>query len=364
MEQNELTEYMNSAVRNLAATIGSSNMREKIFLLAFRRFIGKAAGLRSASEQNGSHIPSFLIASITNACNLFCKGCYARANGLCGQTEKKLLTAEQWESVFSQAQDMGISFCLLAGGEPLMRRDVIEKAASFRRMVFPVFTNGTMIDAAYCSFFSRHRNIVPVMSIEGDRAHTDSRRGEGTYDKLSKAASLLHQRGILWGASVTLTTENIGEVSSEAFTDRLYADGARIVFFIEYVPAVPGTERLAPGEMERELLEERKDILRKRYKDMILLSFPGDEKYLGGCLAGGRAFFHINPYGGAEPCPFSPHSDCNVTESSLMEALKSPLFSALREHHLTGSEHSGGCALFEQEEQVRELAAACTQENV
>jgi MoaA/NifB/PqqE/SkfB family radical SAM enzyme len=363
MEQNELTEYMNAAVRNLAVNVGSSNMREKLFLLAFRRFVGNAAGLRSASEEQGEHIPSFLIASITNSCNLFCKGCYARANGLCGETEKKLLTAGQWGSVFSQAQDMGVSFCLLAGGEPLMRRDVIEKAASYRRIVFPVFTNGTMIDDEYCRFFNAHRNIVPVMSIEGDREHTDGRRGNGTYDKLSAAAERLHRRGILWGASVTLTTENIDEVTSADFTDSLYKNGARVVFFIEYVPAVPGTEKLAPGEKERTLLEERQDVLRKRYKDMVLLAFPGDEKYLGGCLAGGRAFFHINPYGGAEPCPFSPHSDCNVAESSLKEVLNSPLFSALREHHLTGTEHSGGCALFEQEEQVRALASAVMQED-
>jgi len=155
-----------------------------------------------------------------------------------------------------------------------------------------------------------------------------------------------------------LTTENINEVTSENFTDRLYEKGARLVFFIEYVPAVPGTENLAPGEKERKILEQRTDILRKRYSGMILLAFPGDEKYLGGCLAGGRAFFHINPYGGAEPCPFSPYSDCNVTDTSLRQVLKSRLFSALRENHLTGTEHSGGCALFEQEDRVRILASA------
>lgn len=358
MEQNELTEYMNSAAKSLAGNINSSDLKEKLFLLSFRRHVRKAAERRSVSERQREHIPSFLIASITNACNLFCKGCYARANGLCGKTEKKLLTAEQWGTVFSQAQNMGISFCLLAGGEPLMRRDVIEKAASYRRIVFPVFTNGTMIDGAYAAFFDRHRNIVPVMSIEGDRIHTDGRRGAGTYEKLSVAADMLHRRGILWGASVTLTTENSDEVTSENFIDRLYKNGARLVFFIEYVPALPGTENLAPGEKERTILERRTALLRKLYKGMVLLSFPGDEKYLGGCLAGGRAFFHINPYGGAEPCPFSPYSDCNVTDTSLREVLKSRLFSALRENHLTGTEHSGGCALFEQEDQVRLLASA------
>ena len=71
---------------------------------------------------------------------------------------------------------------------------------------------------------------------------------------------------------------------------------------------------------------------------------------MGGCLAAGRGFFHINPYGGAEPCPFSPYSDINLRNVSLRQALRSPLFQKIRAASVLAASHSGGCVLFEQDE--------------
>jgi MoaA/NifB/PqqE/SkfB family radical SAM enzyme len=88
---------------------------------------------------------------------------------------------------------------------------------------------------------------------------------------------------------------------------------------------------------------------------MLFLSFPGDEKKMGGCLAAGRGFFHINTDGAAENCPFSPYSDRNIRTSTLLEVLKSPLFQALRDEQLVGGAHTGGCALFEHQEDVRRI---------
>ena len=90
---------------------------------------------------------------------------------------------------------------------------------------------------------------------------------------------------------------------------------------------------------------------------MVFVSFPGDEKSSGGCIAAGRGFFHINSHGGAEPCPFSPYSDTNVKNTSLREALASPLFAALREQDVLMEEHSGGCVLFGRRETVEALLA-------
>jgi MoaA/NifB/PqqE/SkfB family radical SAM enzyme len=89
--------------------------------------------------------------------------------------------------------------------------------------------------------------------------------------------------------------------------------------------------------------------------DVIFISFPGDEKATGGCLAAGRGFFHINPEGKAEPCPFSPYSDTNVKDLSLLEALDSPLFQKLNNSGLLLQEHTGGCVLFSREEQVSDM---------
>lgn len=103
----------------------------------------------------------------------------------------------------------------------------------------------------------------------------------------------------------------------------------------------------------------RVSVIRNEYPDMVFISFPGDEKSSGGCLAAGRGFFHINSHGGAEPCPFSPYSDMNVKDTSLREALHSPLFTALRDRNVLMEEHSGGCVLFER----REIVEAIMSEN-
>lgn len=66
-------------------------------------------------------------------------------------------------------------------------------------------------------------------------------------------------------------------------------------------------------------------------------------------------FFHINPQGGAEPCPFSPYSDLNVRDFSLEEAMNSKLFKSLRSGDMLLEEHKGGCVLYERKEQVEAL---------
>jgi len=355
----DLTAYLNQGAERLVQNILKTtlhNPKETAFLGRYHAAQRGMEKRRAALEAQGLHIPMFLIASIANTCNLFCKGCYARANGRCGKKgDVPLLDASQWEDIFTQAQEAGIPFILLAGGEPMMRPDVLRAAAKKRNILFPVFTNGTLIDGPLLTLLDRHRNLVPVVSMEGGEAATDRRRGEGSFLKIQAALQNLSDKKLLFGVSLTITTENRAEAMSEDFIQTLYKKGCRLVFFIEYVPVAPGTENLAPNDAERLLIEEAQSALRERFPGMIFLSFPGDEKHMGGCLAAGRGFFHINEYGAAEPCPFSPYSDMNLREHTLLDALSSPFFRLVRELNSKGEAHLGGCALFSQEAQVRAL---------
>ena len=360
MESNrDLTTYLNKGAEKLIADILRAtlrNPRETMFLRKYHKYQTLMEQRRMEQEAKGCHIPIFLISSITSACNLACKGCYARANGLCGEQSKEaLLTAGQWDNIFRQAEEAGISFVLLAGGEPLLRLDVLKKASEHEGILFPIFTNGTMLDKDSLHLLDRHRNLVPVISLEGGEALTDARRGEGTYQLVQGALDDLEERKLLFGVSLTVTTENMVEVTSPGFVRSLYDKGCRLVFFIEYVPVAPETAHLAPGDTERLMLEKAQESLRERFPGMIFLSFPGDEKQMGGCLAAGRGFFHINPYGGAEPCPFSPYSDISLKEHTLLQVLESPFFKKVREMNAQETEHKGGCALFMKEAQVKSL---------
>ena len=57
----------------------------------------------------------------------------------------------------------------------MTRRDLLESAVTIEAIIFPVFTNGTLIGALYTEFFKRHLNMIPVISLEGELTTTDSR---------------------------------------------------------------------------------------------------------------------------------------------------------------------------------------------
>lgn len=360
MEQEfQLERYLTQGVEHIVKDAIRATLKdptESIFMAKYAMASKKSARLRQEAEGKGEHIPPFLIASITSQCNLHCAGCYARTNHAC--TDEKAigqLSDMEWQKIFKEAKEIGVGFILLAGGEPLMRRDVLTVAGNIPEILFPVFTNGTMLDDNYLQIFDQCRNLVPVFSIEGNEEKTDERRGNGIYRKLKVSMEKMKKHHLIFGASVTVTTLNMEEAVSAEFLDGLVEQGCKAVFYIEYVPVTEETKGLAFGDEEREFLKNRLVDIRKEYPQMVFISFPGDEKTSGGCLAAGRGFFHINSQGGAEPCPFSPYSDINVRDTSLKETLKSKLFVALQTQHLLLEDHAGGCVLFERKAQVEEL---------
>lgn len=355
----DLQEYLTKGVENVVADAlraTMKNAKESAFMLKFALASRNASKKRRKLEDAGEHIPTFLIASITSKCNLHCAGCYSRCNHVTVDAEPvSQLTSEEWLRIFDEAEDLGISFILLAGGEPMLRRDIIEAAGRKQNIMFPIFTNGTYMDERYFQLFDASRNLLPVMSIEGDRETTDSRRGKGIYDRLIRNMYELNRRDLIFGVSVTVTKENIREVTSEAFLDTISERGCRVIIYVEFVPVTEESRELAPGDEERDYLSREISRLREERPGMVYVSFPGDEKSSEGCVAAGRGFFHINSHGGAEPCPFSPYSDINVKNSSLLEALHSPLFTALRDGGILFDDHEGGCVLYEKRELVEKL---------
>lgn len=357
-----LQEYMSAGIRDFMAQAYRnvlSNPREARFAFKMQRLFEKSEKRRrEVAKREGVDIPPFLISSISTVCNLNCKGCYARKNGIAGNPDaptKATLKPDDWRQVFTEAASLGVNFSLLAGGEPLMRRDLLEAISSVQDMIFPVFTNGTLIGQSYLDFFDSHLNMVPIISIEGMQDSTDDRRGQGVFRRAREAMRLLSGRDLIYGVSITVTTENMDTVTSTVFLDEIKQYGCRLVFYVEYVPMDEGTQHLAFGDEHVERMERLMEERRRQYDGIIFFSFPGDEKATGGCVASGRGFFHIGPDGSAEPCPFSPYSDSNVMQTGVLGALKSPLFRRLRDASAMSWGHTGGCTLYEHREEVEAM---------
>ncbi|MBQ3301251.1 MAG: radical SAM protein, partial [Eggerthellaceae bacterium] len=332
------------------------NARGQRFLGHAALSMAKQAKVRARYAKEGVNVPPFLIASIASECNLDCIGCYARATGTVNEEAREnQLSNDAWARIFKEADEIGVSFILLAGGEPTLRRNVIETAASFKNIIFPVFTNGTFMDDAYLSLFDRRRNLIPVFSVEGDDMQTDARRGLGVAARVRENMAKLTERNILWGTSITVTTENMEKVTSDDYVSDLYERSCGLIIYNEFVPIERGTAHLALKMPEHDELMARMKVIsdHDRWPGLNAIAFPGNEEYMGGCLAAGRGFFHISQSGNAEPCPFSPYSVANVAEVGLIGALKSPFFSKIREVEAAhASEHMGGCTLFTHRSEV------------
>jgi MoaA/NifB/PqqE/SkfB family radical SAM enzyme len=224
----------------------------------------------------------------------------------------------------------------------------------FKRMLFPVFTNGLLIPDAEIESLAQRRNLVPVFSLEGGRRATDFRRGPGVFEKVCGTMRRLRGKGIFYGISFTVTRDNFAGLTDPAFIAPLVGDGCRLFFFVEYIPVEEGTGDLVLTDVQKRELERITVGFRSKLRAEFI-AFPGDEEQYGGCLAAGRGFIHVGPDGALEPCPFAPYSDVNLNRVSLTEALRSPFLAAIRENHGNLAESRGGCALWTNREWVRSL---------
>lgn len=314
----------------------------------------KMAARRLAAERDQVMIPPVMIFSVTNHCNLNCKGCYAQGKIKKGKEE---LSLERIDQLFGEASELGIGVIMLAGGEPLMRPEILWTASAYRDIVFPVFTNGTLLSHGSISYFKRKRNLIPILSIEGGRSNTDQRRGEGMHSRIIQAMGELKQSGCFFGLSLTLTRTNFEQVTRPEWLWQNYKLGSRLFFLVDYVPQSEAEQHLClTGQQKREL-QERLAMARTRIPAHFV-SLPGDESRYGGCLAAGRGFVHISADGSLEPCPFAPYSDINIGERGLKEALRSDFLSRIRGSHHLLSEARGGCTLWENRNWVQDQLLA------
>lgn len=272
------------------------------------------------------NVPWAILMDPTSACNLRCTGCWAAEYG-----NKLNLSYEQLDSIICQGKELGTYVYIYSGGEPLVRKvDLIRLCEKHDDCAFLTFTNGTLIDDAFADEMLRVKNLVPAISIEGFEEATDFRRGKGTYRKVIEAMTRLKERKLLFGISCCYTSKNVEVIGSEDYFDSMIDMGAKFAWLFTYMPigaaAVP--ELIATAE-QRKFMYEQIHKFRKT-KPLFTMDFWNDGDAVGGCIAGGRGYCHINANGDMEPCAFIHYSDSNIKEKTLLECYQSPLFMAYR----------------------------------
>ena len=304
-----------------------------------------------ARKKYNCNIPWAILLDPTSACNLHCTGCWAAEYG-----NKLNLTFDEIDSIIRQGKELGIYLYIYTGGEPLVRKDdLIRICEKHDDCVFLSFTNATLIDEKFADEMLRVKNFVPAISLEGDEKATDSRRGKGTYKKVIKAMELLRERKLIYGISSCYTSENCESITSDEYYQSLIDLGAYFIWYFHYMPvgndAVP---ELMPNPEQREMVYRRIRRLRME-KPLFAIDFQNDGEFVGGCVAGGRRYLHINAGGDVDPCVFIHYSNANIRECTLLEALQSPIFMAYHDNQPFNDNMLRPCPMLENPEFLRKM---------
>ena len=349
------SKWMN-IVNYLLDEINPNVAKTTILNLGYEAFLRGTKTIRKNREIHGCNIPWLVLFDPTSACNMQCAGCWAGTYG-----NKHNLSFEDMDKIVTEGKELGTYLYLLTGGEPLVRKDdILRLAEKHNDVQFAVFTNSTLIDEAFCKRVTAVGNIAFLISIEGSPDTNDARRGFGHYNAVMTAMELMKKYGIIFGTSICYTRENVEAVTSDSFLTMLSKMGAKCGFYFHYMPvgnkAVP---ELMPTAEQRKYMLERIRYIRSKECNIPFfpMDFQNDGEFTGGCIAGGRNYFHINSAGDAEPCVFIHYSDSNIHNSSILEILKSPLFMAYRKNQPFNSNHLRPCPMLENPERLEKIIA-------
>ena len=337
--------------------------------------------------------------NLTYRCNLACEHCYLDAGG----------TPQVGTENFADRSELGTDECfrvideiaafapecvtILTGGEPLLRRDILEivQRAAERGLWVVVGTNGVRITenlARRLAEAGARGLSLSLDALEPDR-HDHFRKVRGAWRNTVEGAEILGRTGLPFIVQTTAGSHNLGELEAIAdfAHDRLAAKVWNLYFL---VPTGRGqfVSDITPAQYD-EVLASLYRIQRK-YDGKMLVNAKCAPHYIktvlehedaqadpmpidgesgnsttwsglskirtysggaGGCPAGTH-YMGIRPNGDVTPCPYLPVFAGTLRSASLADLwTSSDLFTDIRRRTSLGGRcgacemngHCGGC---------------------
>jgi MoaA/NifB/PqqE/SkfB family radical SAM enzyme len=313
-------------------------------------------GVRSVQRfkkrlEQGQVFPPFLYVSIINSCNLRCTGCWVDV-----AAPRAMLSFEELDRLIQNAKQHGNSFFGILGGEPFMHPDLMRVLAAHPDCYFQIFTNGHFIDDERARELRRLGNATPLVSIEGDTAESDQRRGRsGVLDKTLRGLEACVRNRLITGVASSICRTNFEQLVTERWIDRLIELGVHYVWFHTYRAVGPEAAPELALTPEQVLAVRRFAVEMRNEKPIAFVDAYWDDQGRALCPAATGISHHISPWGDIEPCPVIQFANERVGDNGgdLFKTMtESPL---LRDFRRTAAGATRGCIVLERPDLLREV---------
>ena len=315
--------------------------------------------------------------NLTYRCNLACEHCYLDAGSRPEvETEafadRSELSTDGCFGVIDEVASFAPDCLLiLTGGEPLLRRDILEivRYAAAKGLWVVVGTNGVRITDNLAELLKHEgvRGLSLSLDALDEQQHDAFRRVRGAWRNTVEGAKILARAGLPFIVQTTVARHNVAELGGiAAFAHEELGATVWNLYFL--VPTGRGAHvsDLDAAAYDRVLVELRD--LHRRYAGKMLVNAKCAPHYArllqgeqattvysktyaggaGGCPAGTH-YMGIRPNGDVTPCPYLPLFAGNLREQKLTDLWQSSeLFVTIRERTRLGG-RCGAC----------ELAASC-----
>lgn len=288
------------------------------------------------------YFPAFLFISVTDRCNMACQGCWVTPS-----SPPRELDAAALDSLVRQAKAAGSFFFGILGGEPLLHEGLFRVFEGHPDAYFLLFTNGTLITDGIAGELRRLGNVSPLISIEGARDVSDTRRGAaGVYDRTLEGLDHCRRHRLVVGVATSVCRSNLHDLASENFIRDLAARGVHYLWYYIYRPVGP---RAAP-ELALDAAQiaglRRFIVAARRRAPLLIVDAYWDHAGRALCPAAVGMSCHVGPGGDLEPCPPLQFARENVGDGRpLAEILRDSAF--LKDFREFARTTTRGCVLME-----------------
>ena len=323
------------------------------------------------AHPGGFERPYVISWNLTYRCNLACEHCYLDAGGsplVASESfadRSELATEECFRVIDEIAAFAPECLTILTGGEPLLRRDILEivRHAAERRLWVVVGTNGVRITenlARRLAEAGARGLSLSLDALDPDR-HDRFRRVRGAWQNTVEGAGILTRTGLPFIVQTTAGAHNLGELEAIAdfAHDRLAAKVWNLYFL---VPTGRGqfVSDITPAQYDQVLASLYR--IQKKYERRMLVNAKCAPHYVktllehgqpplkaysggaGGCPAGTH-YMGIRPNGDVTPCPYLPVFAGTLRKASLADLWNaSELFSDVRRRTSLGG-RCGPCEM-------------------
>ncbi len=261
---------------------------------------------------------------VTQRCNLRCQHCYIPLEKRASRGMRELSLVEL-KRIVDEVTDAGCLWLLLTGGEPFLRRDLIDIYIYARRkgLLLSLFTNGTLLNQQIVDYLAEWRPFNIEITLYGATQETyEQVTGiPGSYTRCRRGIDLLLERKLPLGLKTMVMINNCHELDKM----KSLAASLGVKFRIDPIinPALDGSGRPIKFRLQPKAIvdlessdPERSNLLREQFREKKYIPFSDQRMYL--CSAGKQGF-HVDAQGRLSACISTRQSSYDLRVGSFKE---------------------------------------------